>query len=166
TLFSTIPKKVGKFTIMSATNDIENFQERRYTLYKLKTTFNKLERLKSMTFRRSIICAFSWTVSLALGIFLLITEENNMNIKSIISTFLLGAGSIGTLVGSFLSFIKLFPIKELDTKECFDDTLVKNSVQKHIVKSCETELSSNELENIEQHSKDGLCKNNSYELTK
>ncbi|CAG8573843.1 7725_t:CDS:2 [Dentiscutata heterogama] len=149
---------------MSATNDMDSFQERKYTLFKLKTTFKKLESLKSMTFRRSIICAFIWAVSLALGIFLLITKENNMNIKSIISTFLLGAGSIGTLVSSFLSFIKLFPIKKLDTKENFDDTLVKISVHEYKVDSCETVLDSKQLEFIAKYSAEGLCKKISNEI--
>ncbi|CAG8571171.1 7383_t:CDS:2 [Cetraspora pellucida] len=131
---------------MSTMNNSMSFQERKYTLNKLKMMFDKWENLRSVTYRRSIICAFLWTVSLVFGIFLLILE-NNIMIKKIIPTSLLGIGSIGTLINSFLSLIKLFPIKKPD-KESIDDEIIRSSEQACNVEFYETELGPNELKTL------------------
>ncbi|CAG8681877.1 1981_t:CDS:2, partial [Cetraspora pellucida] len=117
---------------MSATNNTMSFQERKYTLNKLKMMFDKWENLRSVTCRRSIICAFVWTASLVFG-------------------------SIGTLINSFLSLIKLFPIKKPD-KESIDDEIIRSSKQALNVRLYETELASNELKTIEDIRRKGnIC---------
>ncbi|CAG8657350.1 1832_t:CDS:2, partial [Dentiscutata heterogama] len=149
---------------MSNTNSIEylengspeSFQERRYTLYELKMTYDKWESLKLLTCRRSIICAFFWTLSLAFGIFLLILEKNTMHINSIIPASLLGIGSVGTLINNFLSFIKLFPMKKPD-KESIDDKIIKSSEQIFKVNRYETELIQEHLNTIKVLSELKVC---------